>query len=589
MRLLSSLTNRIFLATALLVLFVVAVAVYRINVAVTEQAENELRRGLEEAARLLEESRATLFEHFVREARLVGDLSNLKAAVTTGDSPTVQPIVEAYQQRIAAELLVVTDPAGRILARAGRLQIDPTDAAVRRTIATAAKGGDAVGVWPHADGPIQAVSVPSFLASPGLLPELVGTVTLGLSLDAEAARRFKALTNSDIAFAVGDRIAASTLPASFDARLVPHIGGAGIQELQAADGVYVILSRPLAPAAAEGGPALSALIVRSRSERLRFLAAVHRELAAIAVLAVLAATVLSYGVARSVTRPLGAITATMREMAATGDLTLRIPLSRSGRFDDEDARLLVTTFNAMTASIAQFQREAAERERLSSLGRLSTVVAHEIRNPLMIIKTTLRALKRPGVSAEAIQGAVFSIDEEVARLNRLVADVLDFAKPIRYDRAPADLNAVCRDAARASAPEGQVAPIALVLDEGLPLVDTDAERVRLALVNILTNARQAVAAREPAPDGCAISLSTRRAPHEVIISVHDRGAGIAAADLPHVFGPFFTTRRTGTGLGLAISRNIVEGLGGTIRIESQPGAGTTVTIALPLEAAPARA
>ena len=78
----------------------------------------------------------------------------------------------------------------------------------------------------------------------------------------------------------------------------------------------------------------------------------------------------------------------MRDVAATGDLTRKVAL-RSGPWDDEDARLLASTFNTLTESIARFQAEAAQRERLSSLGRLSTVIAHEIRNPLMIIKATL--------------------------------------------------------------------------------------------------------------------------------------------------------------------------------------------------------
>ena len=91
----------------------------------------------------------------------------------------------------------------------------------------------------------------------------------------------------------------------------------------------------------------------------------------------------------------------MREMAATGDLTRRIAAAAGDPWEDEDARLLATTFNAMTDSIARFQREAAQRERLSSLGRLSTVVAHEIRNPLMIIKTALRdAARREAAAAE---------------------------------------------------------------------------------------------------------------------------------------------------------------------------------------------
>ena len=94
----------------------------------------------------------------------------------------------------------------------------------------------------------------------------------------------------------------------------------------------------------------------------------------------------------------------MREMAASGDLTRRIPASPDARWQDEDARLLATTFNSMTDSIERFQREATQRERLSSLGRLSTVVAHEIRNPLMIIKTSLRALRREDARPEQVSG-----------------------------------------------------------------------------------------------------------------------------------------------------------------------------------------
>ena len=164
----------------------------------------------------------------------------------------------------------------------------------------------------------------------------------------------------------------------------------------------------------------------------------------IAGIAVLAATVLSYGIARTVTRPLGVITATMREMAATGDLTRKIPVAATPHWEDEDARLLASTFNTMTDSISRFQREAAQRERLSSLGRLSTVVAHEIRNPLMIIKAALRGLRRDDLAPADVKTAVADIDEEIVRLNRIVSEVLDFAKPIRFDVAPADLECAVR-------------------------------------------------------------------------------------------------------------------------------------------------
>ncbi|MEN3338693.1 MAG: hypothetical protein V7647_2369 [Acidobacteriota bacterium] len=591
MTLFSSLTNRIFFASALLAVLTIGVAVYRVNVAVTAQAESELRRGVEEAGTLLEEYRSTLFEHFTREARLIADLSNLKAAMYTKDPDTVQPLAEEYQRRIGSDLFVVTDPSGRVLAEAGRLKMQPEDPAAREAIQRASAGQEALSLWRHGGGIVQVASVPSFLG-----PELMGTVSVGFSLDQEAAARFKALTNSEVAIAFRDQIQASTLPVAFSPELARMVGAPGVGSIRLGDSEYVLVSRklPFAPSgayAASGAPPATvptALIFRSRTDRLRFLNIVHRELAGTAFLAVLAATLLSYGVARTVTRPLGTITATMREMAATGDLTRKIALSTNARWEDEDARLLAATFNAMTQSISRFQREAAQRERLSSLGRLSTVVAHEIRNPLMIIKAALRGLKREPVGADQVRSAVADIDEEVSRLNRLVSDVLDFARPIAFDLAPVDVNALCEAAARAvNATEGPPIEVALDLDRSLPPVMTDGERVRLALVNILTNARHAVLAQPAASDAAApIRLVTSRTPAgRVVIEARDHGIGINAEDLARVFDPYFTTRRTGTGLGLAISRNIVEGLGGSISVASRPGVGTEVRIELPATAA----
>jgi signal transduction histidine kinase len=582
----SSLTNRIFFASALLAVLAIGVAVYRVNVAVTEQAENELGRGIEEAGRLVEENKTTLFEHYSREARLVADLSNFKAAMTTLDARTVQPIAEEYQRQLGSDLFVVTDPAGRILAQAGRLPFPTENEAATAAITRARRGQQTVSLWPHDGGVIQVVSVPSSVG-----PELVGTVSVGFSLDEQAAARFKALTNSEIAFAVDGRVQASTLPVRFNERLATLIGAPGVRTIDLGDSDYVAISRvlPLIPASADvpagmAAPVATALILRSRTERLRFLKIVHRELAVTAILAVLAATGLSYAVARTVTRPLGTITATMREMASTGDLTRKIALSPRRRWEDEDARLLATTFNTMTASIARFQRDAAQRERLAALGRLSMVVAHEIRNPLMIIKSALRSLKRDASQPEQGRAAVADIDEEVDRLNRIVSEVLDFARPIKFEVAPVDLNALCEDAVRAvHATEGPAIDMPLTLDRHLPPVVTDGQRVRLAMVNVLTNACHAVLARSEPGTGPAqrVSLTTSRATGRIIIEVKDTGIGIAAEDLARVFDPYFTTRRTGTGIGLAISRNIIEGLGGTIVVSSVPGQGTEVRIELP--------
>src|SRR5262249_43922436 len=134
-------------------------------------------------------------------------------------------------------------------------------------------------------------------------------------------------------------------------------------------------------------------------------------------------------------------------------------------------------------------------ERLSSLGRLSTVVAHEVRNPLMIIKASLRTLKRDTGHVPEASQAVQDIEEEGARLNNLGNEVLDYARPIRFDLASADLNALCRDSAVAATAGQSAALVTVRIDPTVGEVVTDLERLRSVLVNVLTNARDAVLAR----------------------------------------------------------------------------------------------
>jgi signal transduction histidine kinase len=184
-----------------------------------------------------------------------------------------------------------------------------------------------------------------------------------------------------------------------------------------------------------------------------------------------------------------------------------------------------------------------------------------------------------------LKDAAADIDEEIARLNHLVHDVLDFARPIRFEWAPTDLNRVCEDAVKAVSADGQPAPRLELAP--VPTVHTDRERVRTVLVNLLTNAQHAVAAAGISRNGPAIVISTRRAGDSgVAITVRDRGAGIGPDDLGRIFDPYFTTRRGGTGLGLAISKNIVDGLGGSLTVSSDPGEGAEFRLELGHEPPP---
>jgi len=167
------------------------------------------------------------------------------------------------------------------------------------------------------------------------------------------------------------------------------------------------------------------------------------------------------------------------------------------------------------------------------------------------------------------------------RLNRIVNEVLDFARPIKFELSRVDINALGRESAGAAVASAQGAVIALNLDPQPSTVTTDPERLRIALVNLLVNARQAVNGT-----GGTVSLSSRANAAVVRITVADDGTGIAAPDLAKVFDPYFTTKRGGTGLGLPIAKNIVEGLGGTLSVTSAPGKGTDICIDLPLETPP---
>ncbi len=580
MTLVGSLRGRIFLASALLAVLSIGAAIFVVNQRVTREAERALQREIRATGALVDQLRKTRTDTYTVMARLIADLPKLKAAVLTNDPPTVQDNLRDYQEPLkSANLLLVTNAAGRVLASSGDSSPTALLAGDWPAVRDALLGHETVSLLSQPDGILQVVTVPITI---GLTqPQILGSVSVGFLLNDALARQLKEITGSDVAFGMGDRVLTTTLPRAYDQALAGRLHSSGVSTVTLGREEYVVLPQPLRAGPAESdGARPMALILRSRTEQLRSLDAIHTGLEATAVIAVLLATLLSFAVARTITRPLAAITDVMREVAATGDLTRKIAVGEGRRWHDEDAQLLATTFNTLTDSVARFQREMSQKERLSSLGRLSTVIAHEVRNPLMIIKGSLHALRQPDLSGSAMREAVTDIDEEVERLNRIVNEVLDFARPIRFELAPTDLNALCRESAAAALASGPGAPIHLDLDPGAAPFTTDAERLRIALVNMLVNARHAVNGG-PTSQEPLVTLQTRANHDCVTIVIADRGAGIEPAHLPQVFDPYFTTKRGGTGLGLAIAKNIVEGLGGTIEVDSTPGAGTAIRIDLP--------
>jgi signal transduction histidine kinase len=564
---LASLRSRVFAAMALVAILPIAVALVVVTRRLTQQAEAELTRSLEEAARLVGQYHRARLETAAERAELWADVPMLKAAVATADPPTVEKIARDNQDRVASDVFVVADRDGRTLVALG------ADARSWSEAPPLARTGFRV----DRGRLLETVSAPIRLGAEPT--ELLGRLTLAFALDSAFAGRLRALSGSHVAVVRDGRVYASTLPRAYDASLAAVGSGEGVTRLALAGEDYVAERTSLA--GEEGAPV--ALVLRSRAEALGPLRTLRGALVVAALAAVAISLLLSWALARTVTRPLAALTDAMREIATTGDLAR--PIGPGRIWDDEDARLVARTFGALTASIARFQREAALRERLSALGRLSTVVAHEVRNPLMIIKGSLRSLRREGASPEVVEAAA-DIDHEVTRLDRIVGDVLDFARPLRLEPATVDAGGLVRAAAEAALRGSEGVSLQLDLDGAEPVV-TDGERLYGMLLNLVTNARDSVLARRrtdpgnawPGPD--VLVGARRTGSGGLLVWVEDRGEGIPAADLPHVFEPYFTTKRTGTGLGLAIARKVAEALGATIRLESRQERGTRIEIELP--------
>jgi len=216
-----------------------------------------------------------------------------------------------------------------------------------------------------------------------------------------------------------------------------------------------------------------------------------------------------------------------------------------------------------------------QSEKMAAIGELSTYIAHEIRNPLFAIAGFANSLLRsPALDASAREKAEI-IGKESRRLEGILKSILNFARPMDAAPGEMDLNRVVRDTmAFLSLGCADTLHIELDLAPDLPLARGVPDLLKQCLVNLVKNSLEAM------PDGGRLTVTTRLDRNMVALSVADTGRGIAPEHLDKIFNPFFTTKDQGAGLGLAMTRKIVEEAGGRVRLESTPGAGTTVTLLL---------
>ena len=265
---------------------------------------------------------------------------------------------------------------------------------------------------------------------------------------------------------------------------------------------------------------------------------------------------------------------------ARGNWEERMDVSR-----DDELGELTDSFNIMASSLIKKKqelettyRELSQKERMAEIGKFSMMIAHELKNPIGIIKGSVDILSKTDTKAEIKAPMGRYIQDEIKRLNRLIDDFLSFAKPQPPQKALSDINAIIEKVTtHFMIPEEAHKKISLHRSLGpLPAIAIDDHQIYQALLNLLSNAAQAITQQGD------IYFKTDVSDAGVRIQVSDTGVGIPNAEKEKVFDPFYTTNATGTGLGLSIVKKIVDNHDGVIQISDFTGGGTTFTILLPM-------
>jgi PAS domain S-box-containing protein len=242
-------------------------------------------------------------------------------------------------------------------------------------------------------------------------------------------------------------------------------------------------------------------------------------------------------------------------------------------------------FTGIIRDITEY-KELEERvlhtERLAAVGNTMTHIAHEIKNPLLIIGGFARQLIKIPDLDDKSRHKLSIVAEEVSQLEEMVAEMREFVRRPPPQKHPGQISAALTNALELFQDTFKEHNIQVrrVEETPLPAVNFDPKQVHQVLINLLKNAQEAMS------QGGEITITSRVKGANAEISLADTGQGLAPEVAAHIFQPYFTTKDKGTGLGLAISQGIIQAHGGIILVESTPGKGTTFTIQLPLNEAP---
>ncbi len=332
-----------------------------------------------------------------------------------------------------------------------------------------------------------------------------------------------------------------------------------------------------APLSDSRGNVVGSLYVGARESS--FITLVHdfnNRVGVIALVCILLAGVIAVPIARLFIKPIKNLVESNRRLSQ-GDMSVRVKVAGKG-----ELATLGNSFNSMVETLDRIQKELVYKEKLASMGQLAAGVAHEINNPLGTIMLYSETLYREEMENSPKREDLKMIIDATHRCKRIVGDLLNFAREQEMLAQQSDLHDILERAIQGVCGQPNFERVVHIIRHfvsDLPLIQADPAQLMQVFVNLLNNAADAM------PGGGAITITTRLSPGGTVeIDIADTGCGIAEENLGKLFTPFFTTKPfgKGTGLGLSIVYGIIKMHRGQIKVSSQPGKGTTFTVALPI-------
>ena len=262
-----------------------------------------------------------------------------------------------------------------------------------------------------------------------------------------------------------------------------------------------------------------------------------------------------------------------------GGLAIPVNLSATQVKDERGAKLGVVVLLHDMREMVELQERAKRAEHLASIGRMAATVAHEVRNPLSSIRGFAQFFANLFQEKTEERTYALAMMKESNRLNRVVSELLDYARPLELKVEPTSIEALFHDVVRRLELEKSDSRVEVIqeIQPEMPEVQLDPDRMLQVLHNLMQNSIDAM------PNGGKLILSATWGEERkcVQIGVQDTGDGISQADMPRLFEPFFTTKARGAGLGLAVVRKIVDAQDGEVEVRSEAGVGTEVILTLP--------